>query len=807
MTAPSRTSEASNRPMAVAGAIGSISNVVFAIAIFLAGPSQAAKTEISDLGNLLVPMLLLPLCFLVRGLSRSERRVPMLLGWSTLWYVVGMVFYVVQHYVWHEDPDVSLADAAWMATYPCLLLAILRWPTRHALGFSRLRVTVDATLVAACLWMFSWVFLLGPTLMQSRESLAGTALTVLYPAGDVIMMAALLEMARKGIRTEFRLATRLLVASGIVVIFADTVYAFLKLHGIYREGDPIDIWWPVSCTLSNLAAYSLILKLRSGVAPEAKPDHPSQVRSQLWSARAPYFIVPPVLALLASMAILEQPDFIERGAYAGAVVVLLALIARQRLIQRENLLLLERLNESYESLRERTEEIERKNAEIEVRNTELTRVSQDLARNNDALTVANSKLAALVTVDGMTGLANHRAFHERLREEVQAAQQFDHPLTLLMADIDHFKWFNDAHGHPAGDEVIRQVAKILFDEIGPKDLAARYGGEEFAILLPYVTAAEARSIAQRLCDQVRARASALQRVTISIGVSEFGPKVGSAEDMVQMADMAMYAAKSQGRDRFVLANEDSVRLLTLESESQTRTYDPSTPLGLAAVLSAGLRNHPRALALEPECLLVSGLLSALELKDGETREHSERVMWFAMRLAQSVLDLGVADLSPFDVHSLAYGALLHDIGKIALSDTILKYPGPLSEAALQEARQHPIRGVELVARFPALAAALPVVRSHHERWDGSGYPDGLKGNEIPAVARVFAIVDALESMAAGRPYRRPMAYSDVEREVARQSGSHFDPILVQAFLCVPPREWTLPESHPAFRNWTPSTLP
>ena len=182
---------------------------------------------------------------------------------------------------------------------------------------------------------------------------------------------------------------------------------------------------------------------------------------------------------------------------------------------------------------------------------------------------------------------------------------------------------------------------------------------------------------------------------------------------------------------------------------------------------------------------LSALSAALDQRDVETEDHSRRVAAYAIRLAREI------GIGPDDELPLARGALLHDIGKIGVPDHILRKPGPLSRQEWEVMRQHPEMGRRILQGVPALADALPVVIHHHERWDGSGYPSGLRGERIELLARIFALVDAYDAMTADRPYRAAMSHDDAVAELLGGSGTQFDPKLVDIFVSIPTEEWEL----------------
>ncbi len=181
--------------------------------------------------------------------------------------------------------------------------------------------------------------------------------------------------------------------------------------------------------------------------------------------------------------------------------------------------------------------------------------------------------------------------------------------------------------------------------------------------------------------------------------------------------------------------------------------------------------------------LLEGLIAALDYRDAETQWHSRRVSLYARRLATQV---GV--LEP-ELTVVEHGALLHDIGKIGVRDRVLLKPGPLSPDEWVEMKRHPELGWALLQRVDYLRPASVVVLQHQEKWDGTGYPAGLRGEAIGIGARVFHVVDTLDAITSDRPYRRARGFADAKAEIVRCRGSQFDPKVVDAFLSIPEEEW------------------
>jgi HD-GYP domain-containing protein (c-di-GMP phosphodiesterase class II) len=188
-------------------------------------------------------------------------------------------------------------------------------------------------------------------------------------------------------------------------------------------------------------------------------------------------------------------------------------------------------------------------------------------------------------------------------------------------------------------------------------------------------------------------------------------------------------------------------------------------------------NHLAPRGLPGACLpTVLALVQMVQRRDSYTGGHCRRVAEYALLLAEEL------ELSAAECRDLHLGALLHDVGKIAIADSLLRKPGRLTDAEFKEMQTHPLKGVAILQAFPDLAPFLPIVRSHHERWDGKGYPDGLAGDEIPFLARVVAVADSFDAMTSVRPYRAGMDAPRALEEISRGAGTQFDPECATAFV-------------------------
>lgn len=356
------------------------------------------------------------------------------------------------------------------------------------------------------------------------------------------------------------------------------------------------------------------------------------------------------------------------------------------------------------------------------------------------------RLERQLATDPLTGIANRRAF-----EAIGQGHRSGTRLVLAMIDLDRFKDVNDAHGHTAGDETLGRVARCMVDvvaeRVGSGGQVFRFGGDEFSMLLPGLDVEHAEA----LLDEVRARMERTLRphergIRLSAGIAASPDHASEWATLVSFADRALYQSKRTGRNRTTAYSTDDLEL-----------DDPRASIAMLRVLAMALG-------------------AAVDAKDAYTHAHSHNVADLSGYLARTI---GMDD---HDVDEIFLAGLLHDVGKIGISDAVLKKPGPLDQDEWGEVKQHCEIGYRILNSIDGAERVREMVLSHHERPDGRGYPNGLSGDDIPLGARIIAVADAFDSMTADRVYRRALGNEEALREIVRGRGHQFDHLVVEA-LC------------------------
>jgi diguanylate cyclase (GGDEF)-like protein len=345
------------------------------------------------------------------------------------------------------------------------------------------------------------------------------------------------------------------------------------------------------------------------------------------------------------------------------------------------------------------------------------------ARHQDA---RRTELARISRADPLTGCLNRRGFSERFQAELNAAERSGQPLSLLQIDLDQFKQINDSNGHAAGDEILIWVVRTLHDGLRPTDWVGRLGGDEFAILLPGASRGNANEVADRL------RYALTERAPASIGIAVFPIDGSDAEELHRRADSELYTHKE------------------------------------------GRSGRPLNTVERKELSWATTLANAVDTRMAVQHEHSTNVGEFAAAIGRQLAR------DDDEITLLRMAGILHDVGKVVVPDKILRKDGPLTEEEFEAIKPFPAAGAELVGRIEGMEPILPWIRHSHERLDGSGYPDGLKGEAIPLGARILHVADAYDSMTSKRTYRPAMPLEQALAELRAGGGTQFDPDCVAA---------------------------
>lgn len=364
-----------------------------------------------------------------------------------------------------------------------------------------------------------------------------------------------------------------------------------------------------------------------------------------------------------------------------------------------------------------------------------------------------SKLEELVNKDGLTGVFNHRYFHETLKEKITLSEKEKKPVSLIFVDIDYFKHYNDLYGHQKGDEVLRTIGKILRENLRENDVPARYGGEEFAVILPNTTEEEALALADKIRKIIESTKFYGEEnqpkgvLTSSMGISVYPDKAKDDIELIKSADDALYRAKFFNKNRV---------------ETYTSILDE---------LKSDIEEKDVELVTS-----IKTLIGVINAKDRYTYGHSERVVFYSRLLADKL------ELSNEDENLLVYGAYMHDIGKINISRDILVKKMPLTNEEWEILKCHPVEGTEIIKPVKSLENIIPIILHHHEKYDGTGYPGQLKGENIPYLARVLTVVDSFDAMTSNRPYNVRKTYDEAIVELRKYSGTQFDPEIASKFI-------------------------
>ena len=389
--------------------------------------------------------------------------------------------------------------------------------------------------------------------------------------------------------------------------------------------------------------------------------------------------------------------------------------------------------------------------------------------------------------DTLTSLYNHRGFQEVLATEMAKSKDTGKPLSVVMFDVNNISKINRELGHAKGDEVIKTVAEKIKQNIRANDSAGRYGGDEIAVIMPDTDTKDAKYLAEYItyclsCCFV----DDVGPVKVSVGISTYPECTIDQEKLLILAEQAMFISQAKGYKEGMSAIVSSLDFnfwddVALNSFAEVLTKRHSQ-IGINFEEELVHKFNQEEIVNHSHLMeMVTSLAGAIDAKDPYTKGHSTSVSRYAEALARAV------NLPEAEVERIKIGALLHDVGKIGIPESVLKKPGKLDDEEWEIMKQHPTIGAEKVlAPNEALRDLIPIVKYHHERLDGKGYPEQLKGNEIPLAARIVSVADAYHALVSDRPYRKGMPIEKACAILKEGAGIQWDSDLVRQFISIAP---------------------
>ncbi len=434
-----------------------------------------------------------------------------------------------------------------------------------------------------------------------------------------------------------------------------------------------------------------------------------------------------------------------------------------------------KIDDELERYREQLEDEVAKRTKELIQEVSLHKKAEvEKSKLNRDLLKFNKKLKSVSLIDAHTGLYNHRYLYDVIESEFHQARRYAQNLSIIMIDIDYFKSINDVYGVSFGDLVLKQLAKQLKRMVRRYDILIRYSGEEFVIISPRLSRDLSFNMAQRLLESLSfinfGNKAHTVKLKLSLAAISFPEdRANKGVELINLANNVLNKAKEGGGNR------------AYSSQDIKKQPKVTTSKSLKNEEVKSLRNTIEKLNKKSKQGLVESIFAfakTIELKDHYTGEHVENTVHYATEIAKML------NLPREDLELIKQAAMLHDLGKIGISEHILLKKGKLNKKEFAEIKKHPQIGADIIRPIQFLHNLVPFIFYHHERWDGKGYPSGIKGEDIPLGARVIAIADVYQALTSDRPYRKAFSKKKALGIIKNSSGTQFDPRIVNIFLKV-----------------------
>lgn len=407
----------------------------------------------------------------------------------------------------------------------------------------------------------------------------------------------------------------------------------------------------------------------------------------------------------------------------------------------------------------------------------LTKKKRLLSIENKELARLNARLKKLILKDYHTGLYNRRFLEDAVEKELSYSRRHNQSFSVMMMDLDYFKSINDAYGHEMGDIVLKQFARFIKSMLRRHDTVIRFGGEEFIIIAPRTDRATSLLLGRRIIEEVSEHSFGTKKnaikLKLSMGIASY-PEDGLIMDgmcLVYLADKVLRRVKEfGGSDIATTAKLEKAECGALaESEAEVRTLK---------------RKVERLARRANQCVVeaVFAFAKTIGMKDRYTERRVENGVLYAEAVAKAL------GLPKTKIELVRKAAILHDLGKVGIDEDILRKKAKLTAQEYDMIKTHPKIGADIIKPIKFLSDLVPYIHHHHERWDGKGYPSGLKGEDIPIGARILALIDVYQSLTSNRPYRKAYSKEEALGIIEKESGKAYDPRVTETFLKVMKRE-------------------